>query len=63
MKDITCLVTFVSNIFFFHSPPDYIQNGVGGYPDDGYMSPRGRPSPLHNGPIRQGRLPPLNGEF
>nr|XP_022337115.1 uncharacterized protein LOC111133229 isoform X5 [Crassostrea virginica]XP_022337116.1 uncharacterized protein LOC111133229 isoform X5 [Crassostrea virginica]XP_022337117.1 uncharacterized protein LOC111133229 isoform X5 [Crassostrea virginica] len=34
-------------------PPDYIQNGVGGYPDDGYMSPRGRPSPLHNGPIRQ----------
>ncbi|XP_056020709.1 uncharacterized protein LOC125672587 isoform X4 [Ostrea edulis] len=35
-------------------PPEYIQNGVGGYPDDGYMSPRGRPSPLHNGPLRQG---------
>lgn len=34
-------------------PPEYIQNGIGGYPDDGYMSPRGRPSPLHNGPIRQ----------
>ncbi|XP_056020727.1 kinesin-like protein KIF12 isoform X6 [Ostrea edulis] len=34
-------------------PPEYIQNGVGGYPDDGYMSPRGRPSPLHNGPLRQ----------
>ncbi|XP_062588016.1 kinesin-like protein KIF12 isoform X3 [Saccostrea cucullata] len=34
-------------------PPEYMQNGVGGYPDDGYMSPRGRPSPHLNGPMRQ----------
>eukprot|EP00105_Crassostrea_gigas_P039374 XP_019923522.1 PREDICTED: kinesin-like protein KIF12 isoform X9 [Crassostrea gigas] len=40
-------------------PPEYIQNGIGGYPDDGYMSPRGRPSPLHNGPIRQGAVSSL----
>ncbi|XP_061189887.1 kinesin-like protein KIF12 isoform X3 [Saccostrea echinata] len=34
-------------------PPEYMQNGVGSYPDDGYMSPRGRPSPHLNGPMRQ----------
>ncbi|XP_052713147.1 uncharacterized protein LOC128187081 isoform X5 [Crassostrea angulata] len=44
-------------------PPEYIQNGIGGYPDDGYMSPRGRPSPLHNGPIRQDSIRSMNAKL